>query len=397
MRPRKVVLAYSGGLDTSVTIKWLQDKYGAEVYTLTLDLGQDENFSDIEERAYKIGSKTHYFIDAKEEFVERFVTPSIKANGMYEEKYPLSTALGRPLIAEKLVEVAKKVGADSVAHGSTGKGNDQVRFEVTIKSLDPSLNVLAPVREWGLSREEELEYARKHEIPITTIHSKYSVDENLWGRSIESGPLEDPFSEPGRDVFKWVATPEAAPDRPEYVTLAFKRGVPVALNGEELSLTKLIEKLNEIAGRNGVGILDHIEDRLVGIKSREVYECPAALTIIEAHKDLEKLTLTKHELEVKRALDDLWSRLVYNGLWLEPLKEDLDAFIESSQRYVEGVVKLKLYKGSVRVVGRRSSKSLYDIKLTTYSKESVFDQRTAKGFIEIWGLQTRVANLVRRG
>ncbi len=391
----KVVLAYSGGLDTSVMIRWIAEKYGAEVYTLTLDLGQRDDFREIEERAYKIGAKQHFFVDAKAEFVERFVYPAIKANGFYEGKYPLSTALGRPLIAEKLVEVAHRVGADAVAHGSTGKGNDQVRFDVTVRALDPDLKVLAPVRDWGLTRDVELEYARSRGLPISEKRSKYSIDQNLWGRSIESGPLEDPFSGPEEDVYEWVTPPERAPDVPQYVTLTFERGVPVAIDGERLPPVELIQRLNELAGRNGVGLVDHIEDRLVGIKSREVYEVPAALTILEAHRDLEKLTLTVHELAAKAPLEDLWSRLVYNGLWMEPLRRHIDAFIESTQSVVSGDVRIKLYKGSLSVVGRRSPNSLYRLELSTYAKESKFNQQLAVGFIELWGMQTITANYVR--
>jgi argininosuccinate synthase len=391
----KVVLAYSGGLDTSVMIKWIQEKYSAEVYTLTLDLGQRDDFREIEERALKIGSKEHFFVDAKSEFVERFIFPAIKANGFYEGKYPLSTALGRPLIAEKLVDVAHKVGADAVAHGSTGKGNDQVRFDITVRALDPELKVLAPVRDWGLSRDVELEYAKKWGLPISESRSKYSIDQNLWGRSVESGPLEDPFSEPEDDVYEWVTPPERAPDRPEYLTLTFKEGVPVALDGERRDPVSMIQALNAIAGRNGVGLVDHIEDRLVGIKSREVYEVPAALTVLEAHRDLEKMTLTVHELAVKAELEDVWSRLVYNGLWLEPLRRHIDAFIDSTQRVVSGDVRLKFYKGHLQVVGRHSPNSLYRLEMSTYARESKFNQQLAVGFIELWGMQTITANSVR--
>ncbi|BBE41656.1 argininosuccinate synthase [Conexivisphaera calida] len=391
----KVVLAYSGGLDTSVMIKWLQEKYGAEVYTLTLDLGQRDDFREIEDRAYKIGAKQHFFVDARAEFVERFVYPAIKANGFYEGKYPLSTALGRPLISEKLVEIAHKVGADAVAHGSTGKGNDQVRFDITVRALDPGLKVLVPVRDWGLSRDVELEYAKSKGLPVSEKKSKYSVDQNLWGRSIESGPLEDPFSEPEEDVYDWVTPPEKAPDSPKYVTLTFKQGVPVEIDGERLPPVDLIQRLNTIAGKNGVGLVDHIEDRLVGIKSREVYEVPAALTILEAHRDLEKLTLTVHELSAKAPLEDTWSRLVYNGLWLEPLRRHIDAFIESTQSVVSGDVKLKFYKGHLSVVGRRSENSLYRREMSTYAKDSKYNQQLAVGFIELWGMQTITANSVR--
>ncbi|KYH37430.1 MAG: argininosuccinate synthase [Candidatus Bathyarchaeota archaeon B24] len=386
----KVVLAYSGGLDTSVSIVWLREKYDAEVYTVTLDVGQDGDFETIGERAEKLGAVEHFFIDAKEEFVKDYVFPSIKANGLYGGKYPLSSALSRPLIARKLVEVADKVGADAVAHGCTGRGNDQVRIEVTVKALNPELKVLAPVREWGLDRESELEYARKHGIPFTR-EKLYSVDQNLWGRSIECGPLENPDMEPPEGVFKWTVSPEKAPDKPEYVTIGFEDGVPVSLDGERMDGVTLIKTLNMIAGRNGVGRIDHIEDRVVGIKTREVYECPAALCILEAHKDLEKLVLTPRQLRFKETVDREWGVLVYSGLWCEPLKEDLETFIENTQRFVKGWVRLKLYKGSMLVVSRMSEYSLYSKEMATYSVEGKFDQSAAPGFIEIWGLPSRLA------
>ena len=386
----KVVLAYSGGLDTSVSIVWLREKYDAEVYTVTLDVGQDGDFETIGERADKLGVVEHFFIDAKEEFVKDYVFPSIKANGLYGGKYPLSSALSRPLIARKLVEVADRVGADAVAHGCTGRGNDQVRIEVTVKALNPELKVLAPVREWGLDRESELEYARKHGISFTR-EKLYSVDQNLWGRSIECGPLENPDVEPPEEVFKWTVSPEKAPDKPEYVTIGFEDGVPVSLDGERMDGVALIKTLNMIAGRNGVGRIDHIEDRVVGIKTREVYECPAALCILEAHKDLEKLVLTPRQLRFKETVDREWGVLVYSGLWCEPLKEDLETFIENTQRFVKGWVRLKLYKGSMLVVSRMSEYSLYSKEMATYSVEGKFDQSAAPGFIEIWGLPSRLA------
>ncbi|RLF16031.1 MAG: argininosuccinate synthase [Thermoprotei archaeon] len=387
----KVVLAYSGGLDTSVMVKWLQEKYGAEVITVTLDVGQGEDLKAIEEKAWKLGVVNHYSIDAKKEFVEEYVFRAIKANAMYEDKYPVSTALSRPLIASKLVEVARREGADAVAHGCTGKGNDQVRIEVTVKALNPDLKVIAPVREWGLTREAEIEYARKHGIPVKEKRSIYSVDQNLWGRSIECGPLEDPAEEPPEEVFEWTTSPKDAPDQPGYVSIKFEGGVPVELNGERLDGVELISRLNRMAGLHGVGRIDHIEDRLVGIKSREVYECPAALCIIEAHRDLEKLVLTKHELAFKEIVDREWTNLVYTGLWADPLREDLEAFIDSCEERVEGEVRLKLYKGSLMAVARSSPYSLYEHSLATYGAESAFDQSWSKGFIEIWGLQSIVA------
>ncbi len=392
-----VVLAYSGGLDTSVCVKWLQEKYNAGVITVTLDLGQQDDLKEIGKRSFLLGARNHYEIDARNDFVAKYIHPSIKANGLYEEKYPLSTALGRPLIAEKLVEIAEKEGADAVAHGCTGKGNDQVRMDVTIRSLNPSLKVIAPVREWNMTRDEEIVYAQNHGIPIKASKSIYSVDQNVWGRSIESGPLERPDVEPLADAFEWTTMPEDAPDTPGYLELEFFEGIPTKVNGRDLKPLELIQFVNRFAGSHGVGIIDHIEDRLVGIKSREVYECPAALTIIEAHKDLEKLILTRNELEFKSTIEREWAWLVYSGLWMEPLRAALDSFIETTQRRVNGKVRLKLYKGGMRVVGRSSENALYKLDLSTYNKGSTFDQRNAVGFIELWGLQSRTAaNVVEK-
>lgn len=394
---RKIVLAYSGGLDTSVLVKWLQEKYDAAVITVTLDLGQKEDLKAIEEKSYRLGALKHYSIDAKEEFVKNYVFPAIKANALYEGKYPVSTALSRPLIASKLVEVAEIEGAEAVAHGCTGKGNDQVRIEVTVRALNPRLKVIAPVREWGMTRDAEIEYAKKHGIPIPVDKDKpYSIDQNLWGRSIECGILEYPEKEPPEDAFEWTVSPEKAPNEPEYITLEFENGVPKSLNGVNMSPADLIETLNNIAGRHGVGRIDHMEDRLVGIKSREVYECPAATVIIEAHRDLEKLVLTRHEILFKQHVDLEWAYLVYAGLWMDPLREDLDAFINKTQDRVTGEVRVKLYKGCATVVGRSSPYSLYDMSLATYNIDSSFDQSAAGGFIELWGLATRVAGALKR-
>lgn len=387
----KVVLAYSGGLDTSVMIKWLQEKYDAEVITVTVDVGQKEDFGEIENKALRLGAKNHYTIDAKEEFVKDYIFPAIMANALYEGKYPLSSALSRPLISKKLVEVALKENADAIAHGSTGKGNDQVRFETTIMSLNPKIKVLAPVREWNLSRDEELKYAKEKGIPIKIKNSPYSIDQNLWGRSIEAGVLEDPSAEPPEEAFELTVDPVKAPNDPEYVKIKFENGVPTAINDSRLDGVSLINYLNELAGKHGVGRIDHIEDRLVGIKSREVYECPAAVTLIEAHKELEKLVLTKNELMFKQLVDQTWTNLVYDGLWTNPLRLDLEAFIKETQKRVYGEVNIKLFKGSATVVGRSSPYSLYDIALSTYDSQSKFDQTFAKGFIEIWSLQTRAA------
>lgn len=385
----RVVLAYSGGLDTSVILLLLRERLNAEVITLTLDVGQEDDLDEISHRAERLGAVKHYTIDCKEEFVAKYVLPALKANALYQGKYPLSSALSRPLIGSKLVEIAKKEGADAVAHGCSGKGNDQVRFDLTIKALDPGLKVLAPVRDWGLNRDWEYEYAKSKGIEFKVKF--FSVDDNLWGRSIECGILDDPMVEPPEEVFKWTLPPEKAMDKPEYLTITFERGVPVAINDEKLDKVQLIKTLNYIAGRNGVGRIDHIEDRVVGLKSREVYECPAAVTLIEAHKDLEKLVLSKWELMFKSLVDDMWANLVYSGLWIEPLRNDLEAFIENVQRRVSGVVRLKLFKGSITVVGRQSDNSLYDPKLTTYESYTSLAQEYAKGFIELWGLQSVIA------
>mgnify|MGYP000613177971 CR=1 FL=1 len=394
---RKIILAYSGGLDTSVLLKWLQQKYDAEVITVTLDVGQREDLKRIEEKAKNLGAIKHYSVDAREEFVKNYVFPAIKANALYEGKYPVSTALSRPLIAEKLVEVARKEGANAIAHGCTGKGNDQVRIEVSAKALAPDIDVIAPVREWNMTRDEEIKFAEANGIPIPVdVDKPYSIDQNLWGRSIECGILEHPDVEPPEEIYEWTVPPEKAPDESEYLTIRFEDGVPVALNSEEVDPVTLIDEVNSLAGKHGVGRIDHVEDRLVGIKSREVYECPAALVIIEAHKDLEKLVLTRHEVSFKQQVDALWSTLVYTGLWMDPLREDLDAFIEETQKRVCGEVKIKLYKGSFRVVGRSSSFSLYDLNLATYNIESKFDQSSSAGFIELWGLPTRMANALKK-
>jgi argininosuccinate synthase len=392
----KVVLAYSGGLDTSVSIKWLQEKYGYDVITVTVDVGQGEDFKEIEEKAYEVGAIKHYTVNAISEFVNEYVNPAIKSNALYQGKYPLSSALSRPLIAKHLVKIAEKEGAEAVAHGSTGKGNDQVRFEVSIKALNPNLKVVAPVREWNLTREEEIEYAKKHGIPVkATKKNPYSIDQNLWGRSIEGGVLEHLEEEPPEEVFEWTVNPVKAPDTPGYVTIHFHDGVPTGLNNEEMDEVKLITELNHLVGMHGVGRIDHVEDRLVGIKSREVYECPAALAIIEAHKDLEKLVLTRHENNFKELIDQAWTQLVYNGLWMEPLRSDLQAFIDATQvPRVSGQVTLKLFKGGMRVVGRKSEYALYDLRLSTYDAPSTFNQASAAGFIELWGLPTVTAQKI---
>jgi len=386
---KKVVLAYSGGLDTSVCLKWFEQQ-GAEPYALYLDLGQGEPADDVKQKALKIGAVNAFVRDAKAEFAEEYVAPAIKANALYGGKYPLFTALGRPLIAKKLVEVAREVGAKHIAHGSTGKGNDQVRFDVTTASIAPDLTVVAPVRDWNMSRPEEMAYAEEHGIPVpVSKKSPYSVDENLFGRSIEAGPLEDPDHEPTEDVFALTTAPEETPDRPEYVTIGFSEGLPTSLNGEEMALAELIEHLNSVAGAHGVGRIDMIEDRLVGIKSREIYECPAALTIIQAHKELETMTLTKDVLRFKAAIEQRYAEITYDGLWFTPLKRALDAFVAETQKTVTGTIRLKLYKGSNIVVGRTAPQALYSKELATYDPNSTFDEAAAAGFIALWGLPAR--------
>jgi argininosuccinate synthase len=390
------VLAYSGGLDTSVMIKWLQEKYNAEVITATVNVGQPENLAEVEEKANKLGVLKHYSIDAKEEFATDYIFPAIKANALYEGKYPISTTLSRPLIVAKMVEIAEKEGATALAHGCTGKGNDQVRFDIAIGALAPNLKIIAPVREWSMTRDEEIEYAKANGISVSTAAKKYSIDQSIWGRSIECGVLEDASREPPEDAFEWTTAPEKAPDTPEYVTITFKAGVPVALNNEALAPLALIEKLNKTAGKHGVGRIDHIEDRMVGIKSREIYECPAATVLLEAHKDLEKMVLTRHEVLFKQQIDAQWTFLAYAGLWLDPLREDLEAFINKSQENVTGEVRVKLYKGGLHVVGRSSPMSLYDQNLVNYNIKTGFNQAYSEGFIQLWGLQTRMHNVLKR-
>jgi argininosuccinate synthase len=386
---KKVVLAYSGGLDTSVCLKWLEQR-GATPYALYLDLGQGEPAEDVRNKAIDIGASDAFVRDAKAEFAEEYVAPAIKANALYGGKYPLFTALGRPLIARKLVEAAREVGATHIAHGSTGKGNDQVRFDVTTASIAPDLTVVAPVRDWNMSRPQEIEYAREHGVPVpVTKESPYSVDANLWGRSIEAGPLEDPGHEPTEDVFELTASPENAPDEPRYVEIGFEEGLPTSLDGEELPLVELIAELNRVAGEHGVGRVDMIEDRLVGIKSREIYEAPAALAIVQAHRELETLTLTKDVLRFKSTVEQRYAELTYDGLWFTPLKTALDAFIEEIQKTVTGTVRLKLYKGSSTVAGRTAPQALYNKDLATYDPNSTFDETAAAGFIALWGLPAR--------
>ena len=391
---KKILLLYSGGLDTSCLVKWLQENYGAEVATITADLGQG-GLEQARAKAIKLGVREALIVEARDDFVNNYIGPAIKANALYQDYYPLSTAIARYLIAKLAVECAQKIGADAVAHGCTGKGNDQVRFDIAITALDPSLKVLVPIREWNMTRDNEILYAKKHSIPVpVNIDSPFSTDENIWGRSIECGVLENPDQEPPAEIFTLATPPHKAPDKPEYVELTFEKGIPVALNGKSLKLFDLITELNKIAGRNGVGIIDMVEDRVVGLKSREVYECPAAVTIITAHKDLEKYCCTIHENEFKPSVDRKWGELAYKGLWYDPLMADLNAYIDKVNERVNGTVRVKLYKGHAQVVGRKSENGLYDHNLATYDAHHTFDQMAAPGFIEIWGLPTRVAHRV---
>ncbi len=387
----KVVLAYSGGLDTSVCIRYLQTLHKLDVVTVTVDCGQDDDFSQIEKKAKAIGAIKHVYVDARQEFAENYVAPSIKANGLYQGKYPLATALARPLIAAKAVEIAEKEGASSIAHGCTGKGNDQIRFDVTMHALNPRLKIIAPIRDMNLTRDVEMKFAKEQEIPISAEAKKYSIDLNLWGRAVEGGNIEDAAFEPPEDAFQFI---NFTNDKAGYLEIEFDRGTPVAVDGKRMGLVQLIQYANDKAGLHGVGIVDHIEDRVVGIKSREVYEAPAAVAIIEAHRDLEKMVLTRSEFVFKRMVDEQWSWLAYSGLWQDPLREDLDKFIDATQERVSGKVKLKMQRGSLRVVGRESKYSLYKNDLATYAAGSSFDQSMAKGFVELWGLQSIIANSV---
>jgi argininosuccinate synthase len=388
LKKEKIAVAYSGGLDTSVIVKWLQEKYNADVITVTGDLGQQKELVGVAEKAYKTGAKKVYIQDLKKEFVEEYIFPALKAGALYEHIYPMATALGRPLLAKALVEVARREKCTAVAHGCTGKGNDQVRFEVTVMALAPELKVLAPLRNWEFkSREDEIAYCEKHGIPVSaTKKNPYSIDENIWGTAIECGILEDPMVEPPQDAYQRTVSPENAPDKATYVTIEFKEGVPVGLNGKKMDGVSIIEKLNEIAGANGVGRMDLVENRLVGIKSREVYEAPAAVTLHFAHRELERLTLDKEVFHYKVKLADDYATIIYNGLWFSPLKQALDGFINVTQKNVTGLVKVRMYKGNLTVGGRTSPYSLYDTKLATYTIEDTFDHSASEGFIKIYGL-----------
>lgn len=386
----KLILAYSGGLDTSVAIKWLGEKYDAEVIALTVDVGNEGDFTAIKEKALKLGATKSLVADAKQTFVNDFVFPALKANAIYQGRYSLATALTRPLIAKLLVETARTEGASTVVHGCTGKGNDQVRIEVGVASLAPELKIIAPAREWGMTREQTIEYASKHDVPVPiTAASPYSIDESLWGRAIECGVLEDPWAEPPEDAFAWTKAPMDAPASPAYLEISFEEGIPVTLNGEATDGVTLIQRLHQIAGEHGVGRVDHIEDRLVGIKSREIYEAPAATVLLEAHRALEALVLSRDQLRFNQKVSDEYANLVYNGLWFSSLHRDLRAYVDSSQRFVTGTVRMKLFKGSCIVVGRKSPYALYRHELATYDEGDIFDQNDAPGFIHLWGLSVK--------
>ena len=398
-RANKVVLAYSGGVDTSVCIPYLKHEWGVqEVITLAADLGQGDELEPIRQKALESGASQSLVADVKESFVKDYAFPALQANTLYENRYPLSTALARPLIAKLLVEAAQEYGADAVAHGCTGKGNDQVRFDVSIAALNPNLKVLAPAREWGMSREETIAYGERFGIPSPVKKkSPYSIDRNLLGRSIEAGPLEDPWTEPLEEIYLMTKAIADTPNEPEYVEIGFEQGIPTSLNGAAQTPVELIEQLNQIVGNHGVGRIDMVENRLVGIKSREIYEVPALLVLILAHRDLESLTLTADVTHYKRGVEETYSQLIYNGLWYSPLKAALDGFIRQTQERVSGIIRIKLFKGNATIVGRKSDKSLYTPDLATYGAEDRFDHKAAEGFIYVWGLPTRIWSQQSRG
>jgi len=389
---QRIILAYSGGLDTSVAIPWLAEKFGAEIIALTLDLGQGQELSDVRERALAVGALRAHVIDAREEFARAYILPALQAGAIYEDRYPLTTALGRPLIARHLVEIARMEGATAIAHGCTGKDNDQVGLDVSVRALDGALEVIAPARMWGMTRSDEIEYARARSIPVpVTIASPYSIDSNLWGRSIECGMLEDPWMEPPDDIFTLTRSPQDCPDQPAYVEIDFEAGVPVRANGIDMPLVELIESLETIAGSHGVGRIDMVENRLIGIKSREIYEAPAAVVLHAAHAELEKLVMARDLDRIKHDMGRTYADLVYNGLWYSHAREAIDAFVKAIQPRVTGVVRLKLFKGDCRVVGRKSPYGLYEHSLATYDTGDLYDHSAAEGFIKIWGLPIETA------
>ena len=394
MTKPKIVLAYSGGLDTTVAVPWLQEKYDADIITLTIDLGMVE-LEPIRQRALSIGATEALTVDGRETLVNEFLFPSLQAGTIYEEQYPLATALGRPLIARYLVEAAKQHDAYAIAHGCTGKGNDQVRLEVGIAALGPQIDVIAPIRDWGMSRDDEIEYGQARNLPINANRSRFSTDENLWGRSVEAGELEDPWLEPPEDAYAWTSPVTGTPDEPAYIEIHFEQGIPTAVDGESMGGVDLVNYLNTLSGTHGVGRIDHVENRLVGIKSREIYECPAATLLHAAHTSLEAMTLTKDQARMKARISQEYADVVYNGLWFTAHRVDLNAYIQSTQRYVTGDVRVRLHKGNCVVVGRQASKALYNYGLATYDRSDEFDHGSAEGFIKIYGLSVKTENQVQ--
>jgi len=395
MNKDKLILAYSGGLDTSVAIPWLKENYNGEIITVSIDLGM-VNLKTITDRALACGAIKAIGIDAKQDFTEEYISKSLVAGAIYQDKYPLATALGRPLIAKYLVDVAKKENAVYIAHGCTGKGNDQVRIEVSIAALNSNLKIIAPIREWGMSRDMELKYAKTHSLPIETKPSNFSIDENLWGRAIESGILEDPWNIPPEDAFEWTKSIEDTSDQSTEYEIYFEQGIPKTVDNQQMNLVEIIEFFNIRAGENGIGRIDHIEDRLVGIKSREVYECPAAIVLHEALSSLESLSLSKNQLRFKRQVGIEYSELVYNGLWYSQHRENLEAYLKNTQRFVTGTVKVKFHKGNCIVIGRKSKYSLYDYQLATYDDSDSFDHKSAVGFIKIFSLPTTLQKKIQK-
>ncbi|MCH8064332.1 MAG: argininosuccinate synthase [Chloroflexi bacterium] len=389
---KKLILAYSGGLDTSVALHWLTQERGYDVVALTVDVGLDSDRAAIEKRALATGAVGFHWVDAREDFIRFFAFPALAAGALYQGRYPLATALARPLIAKIMVDVAREESAEAVGHGCTGKGNDQVRFDVSTQALAPDLEIVAPLREWDMrTRQSEIDYALKHKIDVpVTKESPYSIDENLWGRSCESGLLEDPWQEPPEDVFAWTKSMDEAPDEPRYIEIGFERGIPVSLDGEQIDGVSLVGQLNSLAGEHGIGRIDHLEDRLVGIKSREIYEAPAAVTLHSAHRALERMTLSKAQLRMKTSIAQEYAQLIYDGLWFTGHHQDLASYVQSTQRHVTGVTRLRLHKGQATAVGTKSPRSLYATALATYEEGDQYDQSAAQGFIHVWGLPVRV-------
>ena len=394
MAKPKIVLAYSGGLDTTVAVPWLQEKYDADIITLTIDLGMVE-LEPIRQRALSIGATEALTVDGRETLVNEFLFPSLQAGTIYEEQYPLATALGRPLIARYLVEAAKRHEAYAIAHGCTGKGNDQVRLEVGISALGPEIDVIAPIRDWGMSRDDEIEYGQARNLPINANRSRFSTDENLWGRSIEAGELEDPWLEPPEDAYAWTSPVTSTPDEATYVEIHFEQGIPTAVDGESMGSVALVNHLNTLSGTHGIGRIDHVENRLVGIKSREIYECPAATLLHVAHTSLEAMTLTRDQARMKARISQEYADVIYNGLWFTAHRADLNAYIQSTQRFVTGDIRVRLHKGTCVVVGRQAPKALYNYGLATYDRADEFDHSSAEGFIKIYGLSVKTENQVQ--